>query len=113
MRAGDMKRRVTVQAYTSVQSPTTGQVTKQWKDICTVWADIADVSGKEIIASGAVMSEITTRIWIRYRPDIVAAYRVLWQTPNVRGMVYTIQAVIPDKNHSRLELLCKGGIFNG
>lgn len=113
MRAGDMKRRVTVQAYVSSQSPTTGAVTKQWKDICTVWADIADISGKEIIASGAVMSEITTRIWIRYRSDIVAAYRVLWKSPNARGMVYTIQAAIPDKNHTRLELLCKGGIFNG
>lgn len=108
-----MKRRVTVQAYVSVQSPTTGAVTKQWKDICTVWADIADVSGREIIASGAVMSEITTRIWIRYRPDIVAAYRVLWKSANARGMVYTIQSVIPDKNHTRLELLCKGGVFNG
>lgn len=108
-----MKRRVTVQAYTSVQNPSTGSVTKQWKDICTVWADIAGVSGREIIASGAVMSEITTRIWIRYRPDVVAAYRVLWTSANARGMVYTIQSVIPDKDHTRLELLCKGGIFNG
>jgi len=112
MRAGDMKRRVTVQNYTTSRTPS-GGVVKTWEDLCTVWADIADVSGKEIIASGAVLSEITTRIWIRYLPDIVAGQQVIWRLPNVRGMAYTIQAAIPDKNHTRLELLCKGGIFNG
>ena len=112
MRAGGMKRRVTVQNYVSRQSPS-GQVIKEWKDLCTVWADIADVSGKEIIASGAIMNQITTRIWIRYRPDILAGYRLLWNSPNARGMAYSVDAVIPDKDHTRLELLCKGGIFNG
>jgi len=100
-----MKRRVTVQNYVSRQSPS-GQVIKEWKDLCTVWADIADVSGKEIIASGAIMNQITTRIWIRYRPDILAGYRLLWRSPNARGMAYSVDAVIPDKDHTRLELLC-------
>ncbi|TBM33314.1 head-tail adaptor, partial [Hafnia paralvei] len=37
---------------------------------------------------------------------------ILYRSPNVRGQVYGIVAVIPDVDHTRLELLCKGGIFN-
>lgn len=39
MRAGKMKRRVTIQQFVSHRDPNTGSVTKEWRDVATVWGD--------------------------------------------------------------------------
>lgn len=111
MRAGKMKRRITFQASVNHQD-SMGQIIREWHDVATVWAEIRAISGKELIASGAQLSVATVRIWTRYRDDITTANRILYSLPNIRGQVYGIVAVIPDSDHSRLEILCKGGIFN-
>ncbi|MCE0185922.1 phage head closure protein [Klebsiella pneumoniae] len=111
MRAGKMKRRVTFQKSESHRDQM-GQVISVWSDLATVWAEIRAISGRERMSSGALYSEATVRIWTRYRDDITNANRILYCSPNVRGQVYGIVAVIPDVDHTRLELLCKGGIFN-
>ncbi|AWX77824.1 phage head closure protein [Klebsiella variicola] len=111
MRAGKMKRRVTFQKSESHRDQM-GQVIYVWSDLATVWAEIRAISGRERMSSGGLYSEATVRIWTRYRDDITTANRILYRSPNVRGQVYGIVAVIPDVDHTRLELLCKGGIFN-
>lgn len=111
MRAGRMKRRITFQVADDHRDEM-GQVIHAWRDLATVWAEIRSISGRERMSSGAIYSEATVRIWARYRDDITTANRILYRSPNVRGQVYGIVAVIPDVDNSRLELLCKGGIFN-
>lgn len=111
MRAGKMKRRITLQKSESHRSPS-GQIIYEWSDLAIVWAEIKGISGRELMASGAIFSEATVRIWTRYRDDITTANRILYGVPNIRGQVYSILAVIPDTDYSRLELLCKGGISN-
>ncbi|MBD8153321.1 phage head closure protein [Pantoea agglomerans] len=111
MRAGKMKCRITFQVSENRRGEY-GEVIRDWRDIDTVWAEIRAISGRELIASGALLSEATVRIWTRYRPDITTANRILYSLPNIRGQVYGIVAVIPDIDHSRLEILCKGGISN-
>lgn len=39
MKAGKMKRRVTIQQFVSHRDPNTGSVTKEWRDVATVWGD--------------------------------------------------------------------------
>nr|WP_314590698.1 phage head closure protein [uncultured Serratia sp.] len=111
MRAGKMKRRIIFQVSEDHRSPS-GQVIHVWRDLATAWAEVKGISGRERMASGAIFSEATVRIWTRYRDDITTANRVLYRLPNIRGQVYSILAVIPDTDHTRLELLCKGGVFN-
>lgn len=111
MRAGKMKRRVIFQKSESHRSPS-GQVIFEWSDLATVWAEIKGISGRERMASGAIFSEATVRIWTRYRDDITTANRVIYSLPNIQGQIYSILAVIPDTDYSRLELICKGGISN-
>ncbi|WP_116585063.1 phage head closure protein [Pantoea ananatis] len=111
MRAGKMKRRITFQVSDNRRGEY-GEVIRDWRDVATVWAEIRAISGKELIASGAQLSVATVRIWTRYRDDITTANRILYSLPNIRGQVYGIVAVIPDTDHSRLEILCKGGISN-
>lgn len=109
MRAGKMKRRITFQ-HAETHRGKMGEVIYDWHDLATVWAEIKGISGRERMASGAIFSEATVRIWTRYRADITTANRLIYTLPNVRGQVYSILAVIPDTDYSRLELLCKGGI---
>ncbi|KGT88299.1 head-tail adaptor [Erwinia typographi] len=112
MRAGKMKRRITFQVSEERRGEL-GEVIREWRDLTTVWAEIREISGRERMTFGTVYSEATVRIWTRYRADITTANRILYRLPNVRGQVFSLLAVIPDADHSRLELICKGGISNG
>jgi SPP1 family predicted phage head-tail adaptor len=111
MISGRMKRRITFQVAEDSRDGY-GQIIHSWRDIGTVWAEIRAISGRELLASSTIYSEATVRIWVRYRDDITTANRILYDLPNIRGQVYSIIAVIPDADYSRLELLCKGGISN-
>ncbi|WP_354637311.1 phage head closure protein [Morganella morganii] len=108
MQAGRLRHIVTFQRaeITILQS---GQREKLWVDIGQpVNVEVKPVSGRELLTAGAEMSEITVRVWMRYRPDIHPACRMIY-----RGQIYDIQAVIPDVKFTRLELLCKQGVKDG
>ena len=109
MRAGTMRHRVTVQNFTSKRLPS-GQVQQVWSDVATFWAEVKGVSGQEVIASGAEKSEVTFRMWIRYRPDVTSASRILWQQKGQTRQAYAVVSALPDDKSTRLELLCKGGV---
>ncbi|KMJ43935.1 head-tail adaptor, partial [Xenorhabdus khoisanae] len=47
------------------------------------------------------------------RADITTANRIFYQGDSTNGQFFNIVAVIPDPKHTRLELLCKGGLPNG
>ncbi|CAM3300863.1 putative head-tail adaptor [Xenorhabdus nematophila ATCC 19061] len=109
MRAGRLRHRITLQKNKSTRDKL-GGVINNWEDIAEVWAEVIAISGRELVASGAVLSEATVRIWLRYRDDITTANRIVYQGASTHGKTFAIVAVIPDPKHSRLELLCKGGV---
>ncbi|MBD2781538.1 phage head closure protein [Xenorhabdus szentirmaii] len=112
MRAGRLRHRITLQKNESSRSPM-GSVINKWVDIADVWAEVQPISGRELVASGAVLSEATVRIWLRYRDDITTTNRIVYQGASTHGKSFAIVAVIPDPKHTRLELLCKGGVKYG
>lgn len=73
-------------------------------------ADIAPLSGRELIAAAATQSKVTHRIRIRYRDGIDAKMRAV-----ERETVYNIEAVIPDQESGFrwLTLLCTSGVNAG
>ncbi|EIU7559268.1 phage head closure protein [Providencia rettgeri] len=107
MKAGLLRHIVTFQQNISVELPS-GTYDDQWVDIATTRAEVKPISGRELLAAEAELSEITVRVWMRYRPDITSACRMLFQ-----GETYDIQSVIPDVKCTRLELLCKQGVSDG
>lgn len=113
MRAGKMKRRVTIQEYVSYQNPNTGELIKEWRDVGTVWGEITSVTGRELIAAQAEQSEVTVKVWIRYRKGLSAKNRLIYVEPGMPQTIYDIQAVLPDSDRTRLEILCNGGVSNG
>ncbi|WP_340619069.1 phage head closure protein [Xenorhabdus entomophaga] len=104
MQAGRLRHRITLQSFTQINLPS-GQRMQVWQDIATVWAEVKFISGRELLTAGAERSETTVRVWLRYRPDVTSASRMVF-----RGQVYDIQAVIPDPKLTQLELLCKQGV---
>ncbi|MDV5716807.1 phage head closure protein [Enterobacter hormaechei] len=109
MRAGGLRNRVTIRVFTTHRDPS-GQVIQVWEDGETIWAEVKGISGRELIAAGAEMSEVTFRMWVRYRSDVTSASRIIWKQKGHDAKAFDIQSAIPDEKATRLELLCKGGL---
>lgn len=111
MKAGRLRHQITIQKSEVIRDDF-GSVTTRWVDIATVSAEVRAISGRELMASGMIMSEATIRIWLRYRADITTSHRIVYHKLNTIGDKFGIVAVVPDAKHTLLELLCKGGVFN-
>lgn len=86
-----------------------GSISVEWQDVATVWASIEPLSAREFVAAEAEASKITTRIAIRYRPDVTAKMRLYH---SAKGKYYNIEGVLSDVN-SGLEYLtlpCSEGV---
>jgi len=100
LRAGELNRRVEIQANT----PTTndiGELVASWATVATIWAKIEPVSGRELLQTQQVQATATARIRMRYR-SITPLHRIKHGDD-----IYEINAVIDvDDIHEQLELLC-------
>ena len=103
MRAGNLKRRITVQAP-STSKDSFGQPVDTWTDVLSTWAEVATVTGKEIYALGSgFTAQVTHRITLRYPSvAITAGMRV-----NFRGRLFTVQVPSdPTEDRRELDLMC-------
>lgn len=75
IRAGQLRRRVTIQQPT--RTNTDGRISKTWANVATVWAQFTDTRGREFMAARQVNSQLTHIIRIRYRSDVKPTWRVL------------------------------------
>lgn len=100
MNIGWLRHKVVLQRLTVTQGRG-GAKEEMWHSVATVYADIGDIRGKESLEAGKVTSEVTTRIWIRYRSDVTPLMRIQGQR------LYSIIAVLyPHGQQRMLELLC-------
>jgi phage head-tail adaptor, putative, SPP1 family len=76
MRAGELRHRVTVQQELFTKDTVTGENVSGWQDVCTVWAAVEPVRGREYFRTFETHSRQTTRIRIRYRSGITSDMRV-------------------------------------
>ncbi|MGW8241252.1 phage head closure protein, partial [Klebsiella pneumoniae] len=44
MQAGKLRHRITLQEPVKEQNPTTGSVINTWRDVATLWAEVAPLS---------------------------------------------------------------------
>lgn len=109
MKAGRLRHRVTIQNFTTTRDAS-GQPIRTWFDAATVWAEVAPISGRELVASGAVSAEATIRVWMRFRRDVSAASRLLCLNGPIKLILDVVGPPIPDGKCTRLEILCKLGV---
>ena len=101
--AGKLTQRVNLERREQVQDEV-GQPIEAWALLASVWAAVEPQAGREFVAAGALQSELTTKIRIRYRPGITSADRVTHD-----GKVYDIASVIDYRSARRdLVLMCRG-----
>lgn len=78
MKAGKLRHRITIQRQLRQPLPS-GQQSGDWVDVATVWADAKCTRSTIADADGVMQDEMVYKFYIRWRPDIRAAMRVLWQ----------------------------------
>ena len=103
MNPGQLGQRVRLERAEFSQSET-GEVTPTWVSLGDVWGSVEPQAGREFVAGGAMQSELTTKIRIRWKAGIQSADRVTYG-----GRSYNIQSVIDYRSARReLVLMCRG-----
>lgn len=98
MRAGDLRHRITIQQSKIKEDDPYRE--EEWSDYRqNVAARVTFLSTKELVASGAELSEVKARIQVRYDKNINAKMRIIF-----REELYEIEGVMPD-NESGLQWL--------
>ena len=102
MRAGDLDQRVTVERFTTTYDEL-GQPIETWAPLFTCWAAVEPLTGREYLAAAALVSEVTARIRMRFRPWMTAQDRVVHN-----GTTYGIESLVDVRSGNReLVLMCK------
>ena len=97
----ELRERVTISSDAGVDDGYRGR-SVAWTELCTVYAKVQPINGREITIGNGQQAEVSTLIVIRYRSDVTAAKKA-----TVRGADYNIRSVIdPDLRRTWLELLC-------
>lgn len=108
IRAGDLKRQVTIEQRSTVKDGW-GQELTSWTTFCTARAAIEQVSGSESVQGGAQVGGTRHNVTIRYRPGIRQDMRVIYQ-----GRVLEIVSVLDEfTGHRRITLECVEGLTRG
>lgn len=104
MRAGNLRRRITIQQRQSGLDGD-GQASETWADLLSCWADIQPLGGRELLLAKAAEASSTHRVTFRYRTGIDARMRIVYQ-----GRIFNINNLNDiDTRHEALEAMCTEG----
>lgn len=102
MRTGELRHRIIIQEESFLKTPGTGEKISSWTDVCTVWAAVEPVSGREYFLSLETHSEQVVRVRIRYRAGITSDMRVIFD----ENAMYVQSVINPENRNRELELMC-------
>lgn len=107
MKAGELTRSITIQHKAARGDGEPFPL--EWVDLARVWADVRMLSGLETVKAGVDVSVVKASIRIRYRDDVTAGMRVVYQ-----NTVFDIRAVLPDiAGRVYCDLACESGLNQG
>jgi SPP1 family predicted phage head-tail adaptor len=114
MQAGNLNRRIVVQAQTTSQDAV-GQPLQTWSTVYSCWASVDVQNSQLIYATSEFVSKVTHRITMRWTSSVVIQpnMRILY-TEATTGVVHTyeIQALLNTKQANR-ELVAMAYELNG
>lgn len=112
MRAGKLRQSVTIQSRTNDDQDSVGQPQDPWRGVVTVRADVEPLSGREYFNAQQIVSEVTTRITIRYRPGITTNNRVVLHDSKGDTNYDVLDVIDVDMRHRELQLMCRTGLID-
>ncbi len=77
MRAGTLRKQITLQHNTPTTSAT-GQQSPSWMTYATVWGQVVAETSTEHEVGKKLISVGTWKVTIRYRDDVTAEDRIVW-----------------------------------
>lgn len=102
MQIGTLRHRITLQSYTAAPD-SYGDPIKAWSDLADVWAAVEPLTGREYFQAQQTHAEVTYRVRIRYRGDVVPTMRIAYT-----GKTLEILAVIDVGERRReMHLMCR------
>ena len=106
MRAGELRERVTIEKPVQVAGKA-GATKTTWTEVATnVHARVTPLRGQEQVNAMQLSSKVSHRVKLRYRSDVVAEWRIIWD-----GLTLNIRAVTnPDERRRFTELACDSGV---
>lgn len=109
LRPGKMDKRVRIQKPVELQA-SSGELQTTFVPLMSVWAEVADLAGREYFNAQQMTVGITTRIRMRYRPELTEKMRILY-TPRAAkpGIVnvYDVENVIHnEEGHRETVAMC-------
>lgn len=104
-----LNHRVTLQRRSATPGAL-GQASATWVSVDTVWAFVEPLRGRDWFSAGQRQSSADVRITLRYRDDVTADMRVVWN-----GTPHDLSAPPIDVRgeHRYLELMCVTGVRDG
>lgn len=101
MKVGKMRHRITFQRPTEEKDILAGYK-DDWLDVCTVWAQISPVSGKEYL-SQVRETMVTHKIYCRYRAGITPRMRIKF-----KDRIFRIVSILNwDERNEGLTIMCE------
>ena len=98
--AQELNRKITFQEEIITQDPDTGEMVTAWVDVDSVFAKVEPLVGREYMAAAAIQAEDTTKFTCRYRGDLNASMRIVFDGKN-----YNIQSIQNIKAANRETLI--------
>lgn len=101
MRAGRLRRRVTIQSRTLTRDDR-GGATPTYATAATVWASVEPVTGREVWQAQQAQSNVTHVVTIRHYDGLTVRHRLLF-----RGRTLNIDSISNFEERDRyMELRC-------
>lgn len=101
--AGLMRDRITVQQYNKAvdaHGDVRDDLDENWESVCTVYAQISPISGREFYAAEQSRSEVSHKIRCRWFPGLKTEQRLVY-----RGRIFEIVSVIDWNNRHESYLI--------
>lgn len=102
MQLGRLNRRITISEKEVVRDSLGGE-TITWTEVCTVWAAVLPIRGREYVAIRDAGAELTARFLIHYRAGITPAMRI------THGMQHyeIVDVINPESSRRMLEIMAR------
>ena len=103
---GKMRHRIRIEQYNGERDGH-GDVLdsddENWTPVCTVWASVSPLSGREFYEAGQSQSEVTHKLRLRYRPGIKTEMRIVYGS-----RIFAILSIIDwEERHESLLIMAK------
>jgi SPP1 family predicted phage head-tail adaptor len=107
MNAGRFRERVTIQKPREVRSPS-GETTLDWDDLATVYANVTQYSGRDVLQAMQVNMIISHKVTIRYLKGVTPECRILWRSRILEvGAIMDRPSAFGKFDRSHLEIMTR------